>query len=369
MHVALLTNTAWLDEELRMFRHLGVGLIDEQVRVAQVVPDLLGEHEINKFGDVVTWRDSRWPFLRRRRLLRVADELEKLGVDLVHALDGRLWRAAAELSLELDVPAVLQAFSVLDLKEVEHLRRRHMLGRVGFAATTEPLRKAIAERLTAEVPVRTAPLGVYVGEAPAEAPASAGGAQVEGTKGDLCAIVSGTGEMDEDYAALLRAMAEVVRQHPGVQFFFDGQRSDQHGLWQAVRQHRLLENVSLVPRRLGHREMLLRGDVLIQPQALGKARSLTLAAMGQALPVIAKADPWVDYLVEGQTAWLVGEAAAPVWLERMLRAIERPGEARELGAKARRWVAERHTPSRQVAATLTLYRQMTGESLAFTPGS
>jgi len=355
MHVALLTNTAWLDEQLQMFRHLVVGLIDSGVRVAQVVPDLLPQDDANTFGEVITWRDSRWPWVRDRRLVAVADQLGKLGVDVIHALDGRLWDAAAGLGRRLQVPLLLQATSVLDVASVtRHARAAERL-RVAFAATTQPLRDAIAEQAAEDVPVAVIPPGVHVPAEVTTAPRSS----------VLCAVVSGTGELDQQYEAVLLALRELVDEHPQVQFFLDGQHADQHALWQAARRLRLLENVSLVPRRLGHREMLLKADLLIHPQAVGKARSLTLQAMACGVPVLALQDRWVDYLIDDQTAWLADSAQADRWLALFKRVLEHPDDAAALGQRARKWIGENRRPSDYVAATLDLYRTVTGESMKF----
>ncbi len=357
MHAALLTNTAWLDEQLRLFRQLVVGLMDEQVRVTQVVPDQLAPEESNVFGQVVTWRDSPWPWRRRLRLLRLADELDRLDVDLIHAMDGRLWQAAMRLASRLEAPVVLQAASVLDISEVGRVMRRHdPRCRAGFVAATEPLREAIVRQVGEAFPVWTIPLGVYVAQ---QRPSQSTDTRI------LCAVVSGTGEPDEDYEALFAAMRELIDDHPHLQFFLDGQRGEQHGLWQMAKRMRLLENVSLVPRRLGHRELLIKADVLIQPQATGRARTLTLQAMAAGLPVLAKADPWIDDLVDGTTAWLASSADAGTWAKLLRRVIEAPKDTWELGERARAWVAQRHQPSAQVRATVDLYRQMTGESWNF----
>ncbi|MCC7145225.1 MAG: glycosyltransferase family 4 protein [Phycisphaeraceae bacterium] len=358
MHVALLANTAWLDEELRMFRHLVVGLIDEQVRVAQVVPNLVPEHEITTFGDVVTWRDSRWPLLRSWRLTRVADELEKLGVDLIHALDGRLWGAAVRLSDRLNIPVILGATSVLDLTEADRLLRRKGRAPLAFVTTTAPLGQAIARKVHGrQTPVEVIAPGVYLPEN-----------VLRNEAGEVtCAVVSGNGEVDEDYEALFTAIRHVVDRHPDIHFFLDGQRSEQRSLWQLAQRNGLLEFVSLVPRRLGHREALLKSDVLIHPQPLGKSRSVILQAMAHGLPVLARSDPWVDYLVEDQTAWLAESADSRRWIELLERLIQHPPDARALGLRSRQWVKDKHVPSRQVAATLQMYRRVTGEAIKFPP--
>lgn len=355
MHVALVANTAWLDEELRMFRRLVVGLIDEQVRVAQVVPEQLPQQEANSFSEVVTWQDSAWPMARGRRLVRVTEDLKRIGVDLIHALDGRLWEPVAQIARHLNVPVVLSAASLMDLPQVQRIHRRFGDLRMAFAAATGPLQQAIAARLPTNVVVQTVPAGIH---APEQLPRPV-------TAGEwTCAVISGTGEVDEDYEALFEALRQIVADHEHAQFFLDGQRSDQHGLWQLARRYQLLENISIVPRRLGHREMLLNADALIHPQALGKSRTLTLQAMGHGLPVIARQDLWVDYLLEDETAWLVKQAQAQAWAEALQRLIAAPAQARQLGARAREWVMRHRPLSAHVEAVLGLYRRLAGEPLA-----
>jgi glycosyltransferase involved in cell wall biosynthesis len=178
-------------------------------------------------------------------------------------------------------------------------------------------------------------------------------------------VISGTGEIDEDYEAPFMALRQVVTEHEHAQFFLDGQHSDQHGLWQLARRHHLLENMSIVPRRLGHREMLLNADALIHPQPLGKSRTLTLQAMGNGLPVIARDDPWVDYLLDDETAWLVRKTEPAPWAECLGRRIVTPDAARQLGGRARQWVMQQRPLSRHVELTLSLYRQVAMTGLRF----
>ena len=58
MHVALLANEAWLDDELVTFEQLVVGLVDEQVRITRVVPagvEGSGLGDSPMFGQRLTW--------------------------------------------------------------------------------------------------------------------------------------------------------------------------------------------------------------------------------------------------------------------------------------------------------------------------
>ncbi len=360
MHVALVANTAWLDEELSWFAALTVGLIDEQVKVTQVTPSTLALDDSTMFVNRLTWEESRWPVLNRRRLARLSAELARTGVDLVHAVDGRMWRAAARLGEELQCPVIFTANSCLDLKLVEPILKRTPANRAAFAASTEPIGQALRQRVDPSIVVETIPPGVH---APRGRDAS--DAEPPDQRDALCAVVSGNGMYDDDYAVLLQGMAEVTEQHPQTQFFFDGQGADQHQIWKVASRLGLLSNLSFVPRRLGHRELLLRADVLFHPQALGKSRTITLQAMAHGIPVIAQRDPWLDYLIDGQTAWVMEDPTPAKWAKQLRRLIEEPEAAKDLGRRAKQWICDGRLASDRMSRVLHLYRTVTGEGIQF----
>ncbi|MEX0774115.1 MAG: hypothetical protein WD042_00230 [Phycisphaeraceae bacterium] len=376
MHVALLTNTAWLDEELAMFQHLVVGLLDEQVQVALVVPDRLPESSEEGLVQSIVWRDSRWPLMRRHHLVNTAADLARRGVDLIHALDGRLWDGALRLGERLEAPVILSAYSALDLALLDRLEERIDHTRVMFAAGSEPLAKALADRLGPTGLVRYVPPGIHVppmSDLPKSAdPGSPGGPgsprSPEGQDQTTCIVVAGSGAIDDDYQALLEALQQIVSENAQVQLFFDSQFSDQHGLWQAARRFGLLANMSLVPRRLGHRELLLWADVLIHPQPLGRTRSLLIQAMARGMPVLARQDPWLDCLVDEMTCWTVEQAQPKVWVALIHRVMQEQRRARVLGHAARQWVRENRQVSDQVTRTLGMYQRIAGQPIKFPHG-
>jgi hypothetical protein len=358
MHVALLANTSWLDEELALFRHMVVGLIDEQVRVAQIVPDALQLDELSPFGEQLTFTESRLTTLNRQRLRQLSPALGQMNTELIHVLDGALWWPGLVLARALDAAVLLQANAADDLRRVERLDRMQHLGgdHLAFAATTQPLADAMTSRVGERNPVYTLRPGVHVQQEPSSA-----------RTGDnpLAAVVSGNGQLDGYYQALLAGMARLIKERPQSQFFFDGQGSDQQKLWREAERLGLLANMSFVPRRLGHREMLLRADVVIQPQPLARSRSLTLQAMAHSLPVLAQDDPWLDYLIPDTTAWVVNEPT-PRTLQSWLRRItDDPEAVQALGTQARQWVRENRLASDQIAKALEVYRQMTGAAIPF----
>lgn len=363
MNVALLADTAYLDEELTWFQHLAVGLVDERVRVVAVTPQDLGGEASALCGECVVWPESRWNELNRWRIARLADRLRESDVDLIHALDARVWRGAAALGDAIGVPVVYGANAAGGADEAERLTRGVDPARFAFAAATAPIAETLRTRLHADAAVETVPTG-----AP-PAPTSPGCDEDAdmGEDASMCTIVSGNGVLDADYQALLNALAEVVERHPQMQFFFDGQGSDQHAIWRAARRLNLLKNLSLVPRRLGHREILLRADVLLHPQPLGQSRSITLQAMAHGLTVLAHDDPWLDYLRDGETARVLREPIDRDWASALFEFAETPGVGASLGQRAKAWVSEHRSVSDGVARLVHLYRRLAGESLPF-PG-
>lgn len=357
MHVALLTNRAWLDEELIPFQHLVVGLIDEQVRVAQVVPEGVSPEDLSGFGGQVPWRESSVPALNQYRIGNLDDVLGGLGVDLVHALDGRMWRGGLKLAESLGAPIVLSACSKLDIRLAQRMLPGLDSSRVAVTAATEPIALAIREAAGPDLLIGTIGTGVHSHNnaeptvlTPGQTP---------------CVIVSGNGVWDADYEALMGGIGMFIERQPMSQFFFDGQGGGQHQVWKAANAAGLLGNVSLTPRRLGHREMLLKAHALIHPQALGRSRSLTLRAMARGLPIIARHDPYLDYLIDGETAVVLGDPDPQRWASELDRLVDETRATAELGRSAMRWIKQHRTTSQQVAGVLDVYRRMAGQTIPF----
>ncbi|MEM1209556.1 MAG: glycosyltransferase family 4 protein [Planctomycetota bacterium] len=352
MHIALLANTAWLDEELASLRQLVVGLIDEHVTLTQVVPAFIPDEDTSPFAHRLDWIDSRWRFLNQRRIAALHPQLAAAKVDLIHALDGRLWPAAVKLAERLDLPLLLSASSAHDLSAAARIVRHLRPDAAAFTAATEPLTSALRARVPESIPVHLVPPGVHRLDA-----------SPRPTDRPLCAVITGSGRHDSYIQALLEALARVIRRDPQAQFFFDGQTNDQHRIWQAADKLGLLRHISLVPRKLGNRDLLLRTDALLMPQPLGKARSLTLQAMARGLPVVATDDPWLDYLIDGETAWMLSHPEPTGWHDRIVHLLDYHESATAMGHAARAWVNEHRPVTKQIDALLDLYRRYTGQTI------
>ncbi|MBX2851066.1 MAG: hypothetical protein KTR15_04885 [Phycisphaeraceae bacterium] len=357
MRVALIANTAWLDEELATLHHLVVGLLDESVQVVQVLPEGRAEGEVVTFGTRLSWRERRGWRRNRRALNRLAEPLKQQGVDLVHALDGRQWRAALDLGRQLSLPVLLSANSGMDIELAARCAGRLVPGQHAVLCATEPMRQLVDQAIGSAVPVRHVPFGVHLGKPEPHA-----------EEETPCVVVSGDGGYDEYVHHLLQGAKQAIEAHPDLQLFFDGQREDPRAMWRAIRRQGLLAHSTLIPRRLGHREILLRAGAMLHPQPLGRSRSLTLRAMAHAVPVLACADPLLDDLIDGQTARVLHEPSADTWAKVLTSFAADPTPWRELGVCAQQWVGQHRLASTQLERLISTYRHLTGEPIAF-PGS
>lgn len=357
MQIALIANTAWLDEELATLHHLVVGLLDESVRVVQVLPAGRAEGEVVSFGTRLSWRERKGRLRNRRALNRLSEPMKTHGVELIHALDGRQWRGALDLGKQLGLPVVLSANSGMDVELAARVAGRMVSGQHAVLCATEPLRQLIDQAIGGAVPVRHVPFGVHMGKASPHADDET-----------PCVVISGDGGFDSYVEHLLLGAKQAIESHPDLQLFFDGQRQDPRAMWRAIRRHGLSANATLIPRRLGHREILLRASALVHPQPLGRSRSLTLRAMAHAVPVFACADPLLDDMVDGQTARVLHEPSAGTWAEALTSFAGDPKPWRELGLSAQRWVGNNRLASSQLEHLIATYRHLTGEPIAF-PGT
>ena len=109
----------------------------------------------------------------------------------------------------------------------------------------------------------------------------------------------------------------------------------------------------------------MRADVFLQPQPAGRSRWLTLQAMAHGVPVIAREDPWLDYLIDGETAWLVRASEPRAWHEQLTHLVDQPASATELGKRSQHWISQNRLASHCVNSILELYRRVVGESIKF----
>lgn len=374
MQVALITDDIWLDEELGQFKHLIVGMLDENVRVVQVVPEGTNDEYLTTFGQKLRYGQFGKLPLQRWFLKRLAPKLDEMGVSVLHALESRSWRGTIDLAIKLDLPAVLSLSSGRDLDKAANLHKTNPKARIGWLPATEPLSRGLRDRIGNDAFVQTVRIGVHLPETP-NFQTMPPPPPVPEQDGDVpeqhipCLIITGNGTFDSAYEQLFLGLTHVIAKHHYLQVFLDIQGHDQHRFWHAARKRGLLANLSFVPHRTGHRELMLHADMLIAPQALGDARSLTLQAMAQGIPIVAQIDPWLDYLVDGQTAKLLDKPDATQWCNTLCDLLADRQQLAFISQRGREWIDEHHVPAQQVQDVITAYRSLSGEAIPFNSGT
>ncbi|MCC5829307.1 MAG: hypothetical protein JJU36_07650 [Phycisphaeraceae bacterium] len=356
MHAVLIAGETWLDQELALFRQLVIGLIDEMVRVSQVVPPRFPDDELVSFSPRFGFEAvGRWGF-KRHRVHRLAEAIKPQEPELIHGLDGESWATAVALSSSLDLPLVLSIFSFDDLAMLPGVLRKVDSGRLILLPASSGIAEAAAGLVPKGVEMRTCLPGVMPGRDSEQTSRGSTG---------FCALVSAPGEFDSSYSMFLDAVASLLAEDSEPQFFIDGPPAQQHAIWRKARRLDLLRNITMIDTQTARRQVLAGLDALFLPRASGQCRSLTLRAMAGAMPVIGMEDPANDFLIHEETAWLLKEGTPEGWKKLLVRWRTRPEDAAQLGKRGQEWVNQHARPSNFILGNLEAYRHLTGESIPF----
>jgi hypothetical protein len=355
MKVALLADPLWLAHEATLFRHLVVGLTDENVRVVSVVPRGPLGRQLSLVGERVDYDPGPWHWMRQVRVRMLRGQLAPLEVDLINALDGSLLPAARWLAEALDVPLVVNCWSRPEVQTAERLNPDGQPIAVltpteGLAELVKPPASGVTTRL-----VRP---GVMRGEAPAEAPLAA-------PAESLNCVLFCDGRPDPPTLALLDGLVQVRSQLPQLQLFIYTVLGDAHRLWKEAAKRQLLGQVNLVGAEPGSQRLLIRADAVLLPQRMGLVRTLLLSMMGAGRPVIARSDPLLDYLIDDRTARLLSQPTADDWAKQLTAMVENPAPLQQLGQSARHYVQQHHGAAAFVAGMARAYEDLVAEPLPF----
>lgn len=354
MRIVLIADEPWLRRERSFLRHLVVGLAEEQVRVVVAAPGVDLANELPLGAEQAMFARSRLGLLREYRLRRLLDRLGGAEVDLVHLMDASMRRAAESFAGSTGTALVCSCFS---RRQVEQLHPSPIDTSYMVTCASRGLVELAQRRLPEHVEIELVRPGVFV---PSDTPPA-----LAGPNEALCCAVISNGQADDHLQSLLEGIARAKNAIPQLQVFICALQDDHRRLWQAARQRDLLDRVNLVGTSPQAKRLLMRCDLLIQPQPLGRVHSLVLEAMASGRPILAAADRLVDYLVDGQTARLLDRPTGQDWADCLQTAVTDPAPLRALGEAARDYVRANHGVSRFVSRMLEVYRRVTAEPIPF----
>ncbi len=349
-----------------MLARLQVGLADEGIRVVQAFPHGIEPASGGMLSETVHFGDTGPPLSLRRRAAATATSLVAAAKSsdgdppqIVHAFGSPVWDFGFALAERLDAAFILEAWRAGLSRPVQRIFAKCQ-GRDGLLALCPDIE--LMQQLRTEAPgiaVRHSPWGVYADE-PTNTVLKPGKART--------IMVAGAGYDRPAFAAAMHAIAEVMRTRQDMLVFVDALAARRTDLWKLADQLGIRERMSLVDEMDTNRDLVLRGDVLILPEARGEQRTLVLEAMGRGMPVVAAADPLNSSLIDQRSALLVPPGVRTKWTQQLEALLSNPDLVAQLTTSARAYIAEEHRPSRQVNSVIDAYEAAVGKKSIPFPG-
>jgi len=351
MKVALVGESLWLTHEALLLRHLVFGLSDEFVRVVPVFPLDAGPDEMPGVTERLGYKRSRFDWMTARRLSRLRKPLDELNVDLIHLLDARLAGPIGRLARRLELPLVVNCWSVDQVSRVRRLTD-------GSTLIIAPTPALAAEADPA--PHRLVRPGVMRRDAPAE--------PLTAVEQSLCVLLLVERAMRDAAPAFMEGVARIRHDLPQLQIFAYPIDAQAHRVWMAASKLNLLSQISMVGPEVGTQELLMQADAVVLAQPIQRIWTLPLAAMAAARPIAAPLSHQADYMIPGNTFEQVGDPTDPAaWADLLTALARRPDHFASLGRSARQYVQQHHGIGQFVNDILAVYKDAAAEPLKFEP--
>jgi len=306
-------------------------------------------------------------FTRGIRARRLVEQLQNLprapdhqAVDVVHAFDDS-WPFAIEVARATGAALAVDFWSAAMTRKASAIRSAaHNVAGLVMLAPDSAIERLL-QREVEGVSVRRTPWGVHC---PAEAHTILQPDRAPSL------VLSATGAESAPLEAAIEGLAQVLDKFDNAIVLCDAHAARKANVWPLIRRLGLDERFSMTSLLEGVRELPLKADILLMPEAAGEFKSFTLDAMAAGMAVVAMDDPSLSYLQSGRTARLVAGPDPMLWSEAILEMLEHPERARSLGESARRYVRAHHPVSVHVANVIDAYEWMTsGDSLRIGAGA
>ncbi|MDX9912019.1 MAG: glycosyltransferase [Phycisphaerales bacterium] len=353
MRVLIMADPVFASREHVLLRRLEIGLADEGVGVVHALPEsVVAQADAPVFARVLAYEGDGFPFTRGSRASRLRAQLEGDGepITLVHAFGGRAWAMASEVARQAKAGLVLEIWRTgLSHRAASVSASKHRPEPMALLSADESITHALVES-GVSARIFASPWGVHAPPEPRRL----------FEPGRLPAIViCGSGRDGRGYASAMAALAHAAEKGHEFAVFADAMAAHRAGLWPLAQKLGLADRLSLIEDVEPRRDLLLKCDVIMQPEALGEQRSLVLDAMGAGMVVLAAPQDHSATLIDGVTARLLPPGDLPAWQRAVLDVLGDPAGAAQLGRRAHAFVREKHRPSTHVSAVLEAYRWLT----------
>jgi len=295
------------------------------------------------------------PWMRRSRTAQIVEELQRATPDAFYAIGEEARALGADLSRAINRPMIIDVWS---RAQAETASRGRTAIVAGYITPCQGIAAVLKQRVDAAM-VSVVPMGVAAPTQPR---------QILNKPEESCALaVIGQANDASAYDSLLRGISAVAQMRPLAQVFLELRGPREHEIWRIAERLDLLGNVSTIAHAAQYRTLVTDCDLLLIPESSGELRSIMLEAMALGMPVIAREDRALDILADGQTALLVRKSHADEWKSLVLRLLDDPAAARQLGLRGRQAVLADHRSSEQVNRLIRALESLLGSGYRFVP--
>lgn len=363
MRVVIAADSRFASREQSMLSRLEVGLADEGVRVVQALPQGVEADQGSVLLQSVHYEQVGLPLSRRWRAARAAKAILATDAanppEIVHVFGGSIWALGRAIAQELGAALVLEAWRAGLTPQVRSIREAARAPIPTLVLAPDAQLADYLRREAPGLPVRDTRWGVHSPPEPRQV--------LQGGRA-WSMMIAGAGLDRRAYVAAFEAIADIVRARADILVFADAVAARRAELWQLAARLGIRDRLSLVDEMDANRELVLRGDVLILPEARGEQRTLVLEAMGVGMPVVAAADPVNGSLIDRRSALLVPVGDSAAWAAALSRLLDDPSLLAQITASAHHYVREEHRPSVQVRGVLEAYEAVAGKAPIPFPG-
>jgi len=346
LRIGWIASEAALRDFSRVFRVTAIGLIDELLEVVLFCGERCSVGEMAKAPtDVIRFSWPRW--FVKRRIARLAAQVRRRKIDLLHALDARAVEVTRAVAREVGISYVVSSHDLDDARRIGTLEDRA----AGVLASSTPIQQNLLEHhVTTAEKISLVRPGVHTASRPTCFCES----------GRHIGLVAG-GPMDREreFEPVLRAFAELHERKFECAFFVMGG---------GPAERRIRRRVSALG--LNHELTFAATKSLSQFAGIAKAADVyvsvaprpqltlrALLAMAAGTVVLSPEDPAADFLIDGQTAMLFRPEDPAELTTKLVALLDDPDAARSLAQGGLDHVAATHSPSDAARAVAEIYRR------------
>ncbi|MCC5822606.1 MAG: glycosyltransferase [Phycisphaerales bacterium] len=350
MHVLLLADGQFAEHERALLERIAAGLLGESVRTTLALPKNAGT-EFSLVSEPIRYSNRGLIFTQRIRAQQVAERVagsdRDRAVNVIHVFGGAAWPMGLELAEIFHASIAFEIWRgglvdrAASIKVPAHIP-------LAFFAPDRPIERALVEAGITS-PIRVTPWGAYAPPRPTPVLKPGRSASI---------VFCSAGRDTEACRAAFSGVCRVIADRDDIMLFVAESAAHRAGLWSLAEQAGVLDRVSLMDRLEDRRDLVLRCDMLVYPDARHEQRTLLLDAMAHGLVIVAAPDPQVSIIRDQVTAAVPKSLTPAGWADAVTQRLADRAGSVALGLSAREHVRQHRRASAHIASLVDAYTDL-----------